>query len=368
MDILFIGQRGIPATGNSRAGTAEQRVEALAVQLTRAGHRVAVTCARGFTPSSLVSYNGVELLHGRFSRLLSLIRVWRRQPTVVHAHEWDMGALLPLARMLSPASTFMWTVESFPGRWSRFFTWLAQRAARTGVVVTTPSRSLQYRLLSRSKVRATYVPDGYVPTSLDGPVTRFGVRKRQYTLVFSNSQTDLSWIAEAYKASGTRKKLVVMENPRVRRRFSKRRYPFLNFIGQQQGRALMALVRNAAVVILAADAQPEELVLQSMDMKRPLIALTHSRYESILGTCARYVRQGNSQDLTNALAAVITHKKAQKVWGNTAHQRATTHFQWSRIVADYISLYRSPTAYRVALDSVRRTSFTQLASTSLKLR
>lgn len=374
MDILFIGQRGIPAIGNSSATASERRVEALAVQLARTSHTVAVTCARSFTVPALIRYNGVELLHrfalrSSISRdllhgLLCCVAVWRRKPTIVHTHGWLSGALLPLSRLLSPFSVFVWTIDALPRRYYYLARWIARRAEQFGTALTVPSRSLQYQLLYYFGVRAAYVPDGYTPPAVpDIPLRSFGVRKNQYTLALVDSLDDLPWIAQAYAACTTRKKLVVVLDKPPRGRPRTRSYPFLHFVGVQHERPLRSLLRNAAVVVVGGQQIPAEMILQAMEAQRAIVSIAHPLYEEILGTTAQFVSLGNIDDLSMALGTVLKQRRIPIAAGKHAQRRARAHFQWPRVAADYLILYRSPLAHRVSMDSVRQPSFTQVITT-----
>src|SRR3989344_4605547 len=182
MKILFLGQRGIPTW--SRTALREKRVEALASALAQAGHQVVVTCSKPFVSPSLRRFNGVSLQHvfslnpnhpgGWLHAILSLRYIFGTH--VVNFHGWRMAALSPLAVLLNPFATFVWTVDFLPNR----FTWLtdivARRAQAACDVVTVPTRELQWLLLHNFGIHAQYVPDGYTPEVLPAiPVSRFGL-------------------------------------------------------------------------------------------------------------------------------------------------------------------------------------------------
>ena len=188
MKILFVGQRGVPASTTEKSSP-ERRVQALAQVLVGDGHDVAVTCAQPFVPRNISRFNGVELVHlfsldptkagGWIHTFLELVIIWWRQSEVVHVHGWKLAALCRVTAFLAPGSTFVWTVDVVPS-WPLWVVRpIARGAAKVFDAVTVPTRALQYMLARDLRVTTDYVPDGYASTALPNiPLKHFGLRIR----------------------------------------------------------------------------------------------------------------------------------------------------------------------------------------------
>jgi glycosyltransferase involved in cell wall biosynthesis len=360
MKILFLGQRGIPTL--ARQAAREKRVEALALALAAAGHQVTVTCAPPFVARSLRHFNGITLKHiaslnpqrpgGWLHTLLSLRLIWRHQ--VIHLHGWRMAALSPVAVLLKPLATYIWTVDTFPKRYHRLAGFVARRAAAACDIVTVPTREFQWHLLAGFGIHAQYVPDGYVAEALPHvPVSRFGVKAGQYCITTATSAADVREVAQAYAQTKTRKRLVVLaENKGNLRRLS-RKYAFLHFTGAVGRREELSLLGAAAAVIVAGGDTPHELLLQIMHGSGAIIAQTLPRYEEVLGVSALFVKPGDVAGLTEALNDLVLRKERQAHFGARARRRAKAHFAWTRIVPEYLELYHASIAQAVALDSAQ---------------
>jgi len=368
MKILFIGQRGIPTF--SREALRERRVEALATSLAETGHEVVVTCARPFISRSIKRFNGVELKHlfslnsekpgGWIHAFLELMSVWRRKSDAVHMHGWQLAVLSPMAVLLNPEASFIWTVDVLPDQPR----WLLRLVVRWAVascdVVTVPTRQLQYRLLQELGVRSYYVPDGYQMYSLPNlPLSRLGMRKGQYCVTIAMKPREVRFIARAYAKAKTRKKLVVLQRRKGYFKRLAREFSFLYFVGDPGRREMASLLSQAAMVIAAGHETALETLLYVMDSGKAVVATAQPQFEETLGVSAQFVREGDEEGLTQALRSVVNNKKQQAVWGAKARRRARRHFKWSRIVSEYLELYHSPVALPVPVDSARP-SFAQV--------
>lgn len=373
MRILFLGQRGIPALpiGSER----ERRVDALAGLLAVDGHEVTVTCSSPYTARSIRRYNGIMLKHvfsihpdvpgGWVHAILEALFLWRGRYDIVHLHGWRLGVLAPLMVLLDPEATFVWTIDSVPalqsrsgrGR-SRLLTLVAQRAGRACDAVTVTARTVQYQLLQEFNVRAHYVPDGYATWPLpDIPARAFGLRRGHYYATTANSRRQVRFTARAFEKVKTRKRLVVFQEPRGAFRQLAREFSCLHFVGTHAGRARLSLLRQAAALILVDRHTATEEVLHCMAAGKAMVSVMEPRFEELLGVSARFVRDGDTAGLTEALTEVTGLRPAVRTaavkWGASAQRRARSHYRWERIVREYVELYRAPTVKAAGFDSVR---------------
>lgn len=339
MTILFIGQRGIPIL-NTKDAFREQRVEALAQQLGQAGHIVTVTCARPFITTTIKRLGNVTLQHhfslnpekpgGWIYLLLTLYSVWKQQPDVVHMHGWKAAALVRVAAILSPLTTFVWTVENIPSRRPRSVRFILWQAKGVCDVITTPYRDVQYRLWREYGMHVEHVPDGYAPSSVPAiHPKRFGLKAYEYAVALVHTAKQARWVAKASTRAKLTKPLVTIEP------------------GSHGQRALASLIMQARVVILAGDAAPTGF-LYAMASGRPIIATAQPRNIELGGVTAHYIQPGDSRSLVHLLKG---YRRAGSSLNVAAQRRAANHFTWKRIAAEYLSLYRSVVVRSIPMDS-----------------
>lgn len=353
MHIFFIGQRGISLLSAPGENTREKRVEAIAQELIAAGHAVTVSAKKSFTPRNFKRFNGVELFHCA-SNLRLLFFIWRHKPEVVHVQGWEAGKLLRWASFVSPASTFVWTVDTVSPLRDRVTRRLFKRVTKRGITITATTRQLQYYLRLNYNLATQYVPDGYTaPVMPDVSLKKYGVRSQQYCVTTATTIPELRWVARGYKNTGNRKPLVTFLDITPEFKRLVKRYPFVTTAGQASERVLTSLIRHAAVVIFAGTATNIETVLHAMDSERAIIATTDPLYEETLGVTAQFVKAGDEDGMTAALKKVITRRANQQVWGELAGRRAVNHFTWERIVIDYRSLYRVVQKQAIPIDSAQ---------------
>lgn len=343
MNIFFVGQRGIPGIQAKNAAR-EQRVEAVATVLAAQGHEVLVACERRFTPHTIKRLGNVALL-----RHFPLYAIWKRQPEVVHMHGWLAAGWVRVAAILSPLSTFVWTVDAVPAKQSRLMCFIAWQARTAFDVITTPSRQLQWWLRRDFGISAQYVPDGYAPVLV--PMIdpkHFGLRSEKYSVVLADNVSDLRFVAKAYAAAKNTKPLVAWgeDSPAWRRLC--RQYPFLRPLPPLGSRGLFSVLGHASLVIFTEHNLDTLSLLYAMAAGRPMIATASPRMIEVLGVTAHYIQPKDSRSLVNLLRG---YRRGALSLNVAAQRRAQAHFTWKRIAAEYMGLYRSVTVPAIALDS-----------------
>ncbi len=358
MNIMFYGQLGLPSLSQKDLSSPENRVEALARHLAAEGHNVTVLGTAPYLASG--NFHGITLKRlpslnpekpgGWFYLGLGLFYILRKRPHVVHIHTWRAVFLATLARWFLRDMRIVWTISELPI--PQFVVKLL--TTHHQLLTTTNQRSLQYRLLVEYGVRATYVPDGYhQPVVPAISAARFGLRKEQYCVALVESPTALRAIAKAYKATKTRKKLVVLglDDTAVKR--LKRSYPFLtSYTLLITSRIRRSLLAQAAAVIVGDTTISHTVLLEAMHHQRPLIALNEPRYQEVLGTTARYWAGKRENDLTSTLKNLLGSAVSRQEKGLAARIRAQHHFTWPRVMEDYEILY-APQVRAVLIDSVQ---------------
>jgi glycosyltransferase involved in cell wall biosynthesis len=292
------------------------------------------------SPRSFRYFGAVQLIYSLPS--LAWLRVVKHQPHLVHFH----GSSLPLALIfLKPflrVVKVVWTIDQLPSKpnlFTRLSLFLSPRFFNN---LTTPSRVLQYRLLTEYGLRVSYLPDGFeAPTFPLIPAKTFKLRQHQYALALLDSPAALRSLASAYQPLRTRKPLVVLSPDPARLRRTAGRYSFVKLLPLTGHRRLLSLLSSAAVIVFPDSSTPVSLLLPALHAGRPLLATTFPLYEETLGTASQFIKPDDSAGLTAALKKVISQRPSQAAWGAKAHQRATHHFSLTRITEEYRALYRS---------------------------
>jgi glycosyltransferase involved in cell wall biosynthesis len=310
----------------------------------------------------LNKYNGVKLVHlpsflpdkpgGLLYDFLSVLLIWAKKPDVVHIQGWRAVVMAPLAVVLRPEATFVWTIDSWPQSKETMMRRITRWVEGLFDAITVPSRELQHSMLYNFNVRAMYVPDGYTAIkALSLLLKHYGIRSSGFTMTTADTAKDVRVIAKAYKKAGGRRKLVVAAEEKGPFKRLKREFSFLHFVGELKGRPLHALIKEAGLVILSGSNNSLNTVLHTMDSGKAIAAMSDVGYEEVLGVSARVVRKGDVSGLADVIAPFIKDEKTRLAAGRKARKRARAHFTWQRILPEYIELYHYPLLKPVPMDS-----------------
>lgn len=356
MNIFFVGQTTISKTSSQGS-----RIHALAKQLAKRGHEVIAFTATGkelrrgahmrvqYLPSLVPDAPG-----GWLYTLLSILSATRKQADVIQVTSWKAAALIPLAAVLRPHTTIIWTTDTAPstkrlGR--RLTVWLA---ARLCDAITTPTREAQYRFRNLFGVLPIYIPDGYnTPIMTDIPTSHWKLRKNTYTLALCDTPEALQKLCKAYKSAKSRKKVSVLTNaltPALKR--IQTRNSFIRIIEANTPRARASLIRNAGSLVIADATPSTQEFLLAMESGVPLIAVNHPLYQEIAGTTVQFFQSEDAEHFSKLLGTALQTAGTKKKSTKTT-KRARAHFMWERIYEDYEILYHYPLVRRVPVDSVR---------------
>ena len=369
MKVLFLGQLGLRAGMGLPKTTREQRLEMLGRALVDAGHTVTVLGTRPFVNAAITNFHGINLQlkaslnpqhpGGWFYLVGSLLTLWRQQPEVAHLHSWRAAALLGIAALLSPETTFVWTIDTLPQRRQFIARLIARQGRNVCDIVTVPTRVLQYRALTSYNLSTHYIPDGYQPPALkDLPLKNFNLRKNQYAVLLATSPGSIRRAVRAYATLKTAKKLVILTDPAVPWQRLLNKKSFVRFVGAKTGRQLSTLIRNAHAVIAYPEQTELAPLLQAMDSGRRIIVAHQPLFQETLGLTATYFNPLKNRDAADAFKFGLSSNSR----GGKARTRAQHHFTWQRIVPEYLALYRHQELAIVPLDSARQLAYSHRAS------
>ena len=362
MKILFIGQKGVPCKSQEDKTGRERRTEALSTLLADMGHSVYVICTKPYVSKNLLNFNGVNLVHrpsllpnregGLMHDLVSVLTIWTKKPDVVHFQGWRAVMLAPLAIVLRPETTYVWTIDSCPQQRIRIMRQITRLVEGLFDVITVPSRELQHYMLYNFNVRAMYIPDGYTASETPLlPLKYFGIRLSGYTLTTATHAKSVRMVAKAYKKAGGRRKLVVMTEEKGPLKRLGREYTFLSFVGELKGRPLYSLIERAGLIILTGENTSVDTVLRTMNAGKAIVATSEVGYQEVLGVSAPIAKNGDVEGMADLLFPLIKNEGARLVAGRKTRKRAQAHFTWKRILPEYIELYHYPLLRAVPMDS-----------------
>jgi glycosyltransferase involved in cell wall biosynthesis len=367
MYIVFWGQLGLTKLLEKDLPSSEQRVETLGTYMANKGNDVVVLATKAYEntpknqsiivtplPSSSKSTGGWLYV------FLGLVYILRHRPQIVHIHGWQTAMLASLTKPLFRSTTMVWTIDSLPKHvW--LYGKIAPLMAKSFDIITVPTRTMQYRLLTQFSLRAQYIPDGYVPSKLaDASLTAFKLRREQYAVALVNSPESLRTVAEAYAKTNSRKKLVVSKYGTGSYARLARQFPFLRFIGEISGRSWQSVVNNAAVVVLGDATTSSSTLLKTMNSARNIVAINEPSYQELLSVTGQYYHPTDINGLVDILTKALKKDNTHN-WGEKAHKRAFAHFRWERILSEYLNVYCID-CKKVSMDSLRPVLFTKHAN------
>lgn len=176
MKILFIGQKGIPAT----FGGIEVHVDGLSRGLAEAGHDVEVYVRKWYTPKDLKRHHGVRLIHlptlrtkhldASIHSLLCSVHALFQRADIIHYHALGPTVFSILPRLfgkkvVSTVHRLDWDTEKW-GAFARLFLkmgeYLSARVPHRTIVV---SEDLRRYYLNRYGVKTVHVSHGVEKTA-----------------------------------------------------------------------------------------------------------------------------------------------------------------------------------------------------------
>ena len=309
--------------------------------------------------------NGHEVVNqnnGFVENIISILRFRAKKSNTIHVHGWNSALLLTMMRIFAPRSmTRIWTINTIPtiksGIQKILFMRFLLMVTSSFDQICSPTRTLQYRLLAEYGIRSLYIPDGYTePILHDIQPREYGLRNNQYGILLSQSLDTIEIIAETYKQTKSRKKLVVFsKNPSVEFKKLIKNYPFITPISlPMASRGAQSLVRTAGFVIMC-DSSYSPLLLQAMDANRVIIANTNPLHEEILGTAGFYYQEEDSEHLAYLLQKATKDALLPKY---SPAVRAKHHFTWEKAALEYEHVYIRKQQKLVPFDSlISRNSF-----------
>jgi len=368
----MIGQKGIPAF----SGGVERSVEEIATRLAAHGHEVFAYCRAPYTPKTLTTYRGVQLIHLPSIRTKNLeaithtffatIHALFRDVDVIHYHAIGPSSLLWMIRLFKPRTPVIATFhcqDYFHQKWG----WFARMYLRIGELMAcrfahrtiVVSRTLKQHMWSTYQREGEYIPNGTnIPRARRAQRIRsYGLKKGNYILAVGRlvRHKGFHTLLEAYKQLRTTKKLVIVGGSSYTDAYVKelhRRagdHPNILFLGAQHGEILDELYANAYCTVQPSEAEGMSLVLlEALSHGQTVLASNIPEHREVLEGVGLFFRNRSVGDLQAKLKFMIKHPEFITRNRARARTRVRRSYLWDDSTEHIERLYRDILGTRVA--------------------
>ena len=349
MRIAIIGSRGIPA----RYSGVERAVEEVARRLVLKGHEVTVYCRPGTCSTN--EYHGVKLVflptwHSKnfgtiIHVLFATIAVIFRNAEVVHYHALGPSFFSFIPRIFG--KKVIVTVHCLDWqrkKWGflariflRFCQYPAILCSHRMIVV---SQVLKDFFEKKFKKDVHCIPNGagFVTDRDFSDVLKYGCEKDSYVLCVGRlvPEKGTQYLIKAFNELKTDKTLVLAGESsftdryvNLLRNLAGARVKFLGFV---EGPELVALYKNAYMVVLPSEVEGAPLVLlEAMNYGKCVLSSDLPDCQEILGTTGAYFRSKNYADLKRHLEELLANPLLVQEYGQKAGNRVRRLFDWDRV-------------------------------------
>lgn len=366
MRIVFIGQKGIPAT----YGGVEKHVEDLATRLVANGHEVLVYTRKKYTSDKIKIYKGVELvsipniatkhldaISHTFMACLDV--VFRQKADVVHFHSigpsllsWIVKIFKPKARLVATFHSQCYNHQKW-GVFAKFFLQLGERMICSVPDKTiTVSRTLTDYAARRYGKKTVYIPNGVeMPTTKEADkIKRWGLERGNYIVSVSRlvRHKGVQYLIAAYKQISTDKKLVIVGDGAFTDDYVQElkdlagSNPNIIFVGNQSGEVLQELFSNAYLFVQPSESEGLSIaLLEAMSYGLPVLVSDILENVEIIDGVGAVFENKNVTDLTLKLNAVLAMDETL-LQENIQKLKAIVlkNYNWDNIVREIETLYK----------------------------
>jgi glycosyltransferase involved in cell wall biosynthesis len=368
MHIAMIGQKGIP----TRFGGIERHVEALAVRLGAAGHRVTVFSRGWYAPARAEFSKGVRVvvtptiatkhLDAIVHTFTSTVRAIRDGVDIIHYHGVGPSLLAWIPRIFAPRIRVVATfhcIDRHHQKWNvfaRFALGLGERAACSFAHETIAvSRTLQSYCDNSFSVHTRYIPNGISePTDAgDDLLAGFGLAKGQYIAMVSRlvKHKGVHYLIDAFKelkamgATGGKKLAIVGDTAFTDEYVAECKAlagndPDIVFTGYQNGDRLHQIFANAYAVVHPSESEGLPIaVLEAMSYGKAVLASDIPEIMEVTRIHGLAFRSGSVKDLVRKLRHLLANPELAVQKGAEAKEFVLRDYQWDDIVAETETLY-----------------------------
>lgn len=366
MKIVFIGQKGIPAT----LGGVERHVQELAERLVERENEVYVYTRCNYIDKKLKEYKGIKLislpsfstknmdaLSHTFLACLNLI-FKQKNIDIIHFHSIGPSSLIWLIKLFKPSVPVVTTFHSkcyHHQKWGKF----AKLYLRFGEImccklsnrVIAVSKSLKKYAEHRYKRKINYIPNGTNISKVTDAerIKKWGLTNNNYIVSVSRliQHKGIHYLIQAYNSIKTDKKLVIVgEGVYTNDYFQKLKKlannnPNIIFTGKQTGDTLSELFFNAYLFAHPSESEGLSIaLLEAMSYKKAILSSDILENQEAGGVDNFYFKNKDIKDLKNKLEYLLKHPEKLKLVGLINYQRIKKYYNWDNITKDTIEIYK----------------------------
>ncbi|RLC38058.1 glycosyl transferase family 1 [Candidatus Falkowbacteria bacterium] len=364
MDIIFIGQKGIPAT----TGGIERHVDNLAVQLAEKGHNVHVYTRSNYTDKNLKKYKGVNLislpsvstkhLDAISHTFLACLDLIRRKADIIHFHSIGPSSLLWLAKLIKPNSKIIATFHSqcyYHQKWSLFARLYLKFGeyicCRFADKVITVSKTLKKYTKQKYKINSFYIPNGVYSQKYSTPKAikkKWDFRKNSYIVLVSRliRHKGIHYAIEAYNKIKTNKKLVIVGSGFHTDSYSDylksiaKNNKNIIFTGNQSGSTLRELFSNAYCFIQPSENEGLSIaLLEAMSFGTPVLVSNIPENKEAIASTGYIFKNKDIGSLAKKLSFMLSNSAEVIRKGIEGKKRVEKFYNWNNITDEIVELY-----------------------------
>jgi glycosyltransferase involved in cell wall biosynthesis len=367
--IVFIGQRGVPAT----FGGIEHHVEEIGSRLAARGHDVTVYSRPNYAEQRTTGYRGMHvryiptvgtkhleaLVHSGLSTAAAM-SPGRGHPDILHYHAIGPSVFTPLPRLLTRRGVVL-TVHGLDyqrDKWGfgarlalRSAGWVSAHVPHATISV---SRNLAEYYLHRYGRQVHYIPNGVsTPTPREPRLIRerFGLSPQQYLLFLGRLVPEKApdLLLRSFARVDTATRLVIAGGSSFTDEYVRSLEalaasdPRVTMAGPVYGELLDELYTNAAAFVLPSRLEGLPLtLLEAASHRIPIIASDIAPHREVVGSDgpgARLFRHDDAQHLAAVLTAVLSGLDAERAGAAAVGDRVTRDYNWDEAAAATEAVY-----------------------------
>lgn len=360
MTIAFIGQKGIPA----KNGGVDRHVENLARFLAMKGENVIVYNRKNYLVNEINEWKGVKLISLPFTNhqslaaithgFLATINAIKRQVDVIHYHGIGPSLLAWIPRVFAPKIKVVATLHSFDysnDKWNGFAKAMLklgeQSMCHNAHEVIVLTETMRDYLLQRHGRESSIIPNGAYINDNRGTdkLAQFGLESGKYILSVSRliRLKGLQYLIPAFKETAGDIKLAIVGDgdylPELKKLAGDDSR--IIFTGNQTGDALDQLYTNAKLFVQSSEMEGLSIsLLEAMAHGLPCLISEIVANRQAAAETAIYFTSKDTKNLQEKLNYCLTNQEKMTEIGRLGKERAENIFNWEKISADTLEIYK----------------------------
>lgn len=356
-DLAIAGTRGVPANYSGFETFAEE----LGARLVERGHRVTVYGRAAYVGKGRRTHRGISVvplpgLRGKHletpvATLVSALFALRARHDVVLLCNAANAFALPLFRLGGAATAInVDGVDRLRRKWGRagrLWYWVGERLAlRCADQLLVDAECLRTYWQETHGVDLPVIPYGgeREPAPATHPVfARLGVEPGRYVLTVGRLEPENNALAvvEGYRSVPGSLPLVVLGDAPYAEAYKAQvraaAGPRVVFAGGIYGEGYVALQTHAACYVAAGEiGGTHPALVEAMTFGGPIVANDVPEHREVLGEGGLFY--SSREELSAALASVLTEPALGAMLRDRARARAETRYRWERVVERYEAL------------------------------